>query len=278
MTLQTSGVISLSDVNVELSLSSTAPISLNDTKVRELAGVLSGLISLSNLYGKSDVQVVTFDNSGGFWGTPQDWNLWNIFVFLGIAVTSQKVRVELVNITIMSSAISIPAFEVGSGWPAGTQLEIVVGSGAMITGKGGLGGASPSQNGSPGQAGGPGLRASTSITSGSIKLTLDGGSVRGGGGGGGGGGDTARTGTSADGYKYSGGSPGGNGAGPGARTLSSGNGGAGGDYGLAGDSGSWGSWGYGGAGGAGGPAIVGSSHMTIVGAVDRVTTFGSILS
>lgn len=48
-----SGTISLADVNVELSKSSTAYITLDDTNVRELAGVLSGLISLASLQGKA---------------------------------------------------------------------------------------------------------------------------------------------------------------------------------------------------------------------------------
>jgi hypothetical protein len=48
------GQISLSEVNVELGLSSTALISLNDTAVRTLAGVPSGQIAMSNLQGKSN--------------------------------------------------------------------------------------------------------------------------------------------------------------------------------------------------------------------------------
>lgn len=49
------GTISLSGVNVELRLSSTQIISLNDANVRQLAGVPSGAISMSNLQGKSYV-------------------------------------------------------------------------------------------------------------------------------------------------------------------------------------------------------------------------------
>ena len=62
MTLQSSGAISLSNVNVELGRSSTAQISLGETAVRNLAGVASGAISLSNLYGKSNV---SFNPNGG---------------------------------------------------------------------------------------------------------------------------------------------------------------------------------------------------------------------
>jgi hypothetical protein len=53
MALPASGAISLSQVNTELNLSSTAVISLNDTAVRNLAGVASGAISMQNLLGKS---------------------------------------------------------------------------------------------------------------------------------------------------------------------------------------------------------------------------------
>jgi len=59
MTLPT-GTISMSQVNVELGLSPTALISLNDSAVRALAGVPSGAISMSDLWGKS-----SFSISGG---------------------------------------------------------------------------------------------------------------------------------------------------------------------------------------------------------------------
>lgn len=53
MTLQASGAISLNQVNVELKLSGTAKISLNDAAVRKLLGKASGVISMSDAYGKS---------------------------------------------------------------------------------------------------------------------------------------------------------------------------------------------------------------------------------
>ena len=62
MTLQSSGAISLGNVNVELGRSSTATISLGETAVRTLAGVSSGAIALSNLYGKSNA---SFTPAGG---------------------------------------------------------------------------------------------------------------------------------------------------------------------------------------------------------------------
>ena len=54
MTLQTSGPISLGNVAVELGRTSTTTTSLGEAAVRTLAGVASGPVSLSNLYGKSN--------------------------------------------------------------------------------------------------------------------------------------------------------------------------------------------------------------------------------
>jgi len=55
MTLPVSGPISFCDVNVELGLTSTDPLSLNDAAVRTLFGVASGAISMSDGYGCSSV-------------------------------------------------------------------------------------------------------------------------------------------------------------------------------------------------------------------------------
>lgn len=53
MTLQTSGIISLGNVDIELRRSGTAAVSLGQGIVRTLAGVQSGIIRLSDLYGKT---------------------------------------------------------------------------------------------------------------------------------------------------------------------------------------------------------------------------------
>lgn len=59
MALNATGAISLGgsttgqSIAIELSLSATAQISLNDTVVRTLAGVASGAISMNDLRGKS---------------------------------------------------------------------------------------------------------------------------------------------------------------------------------------------------------------------------------
>ena len=62
MTLPASGQISLNQVTVELSRSGTTTISLGEAAVRALAGVPSGAISMSDLWGKS---YVVFTPDGG---------------------------------------------------------------------------------------------------------------------------------------------------------------------------------------------------------------------
>lgn len=85
MTLQSSGAISLANVNTELGRASTTNISLGETAVRTLAGVASGTISLSNLYGKSsylDQQTVTVgiqsDKIGTYYGFQSSMSMGSI--------------------------------------------------------------------------------------------------------------------------------------------------------------------------------------------------------
>ena len=59
MALPSSGAISLNNVNVELGLTATAQISMNDAAVRTLFGVASGAIGMNNGYGKSNRVSVT---------------------------------------------------------------------------------------------------------------------------------------------------------------------------------------------------------------------------
>jgi hypothetical protein len=53
MALQNSGQIAFSDINVELGNNSTTQLSLGGSSARDLAGVSSGQISMSNFYGAS---------------------------------------------------------------------------------------------------------------------------------------------------------------------------------------------------------------------------------
>ena len=60
MALPASGAISFNNVNVELNLSGTATISLNDAAVRTLFAKASGAISMSDGYGKSNAIAVSY--------------------------------------------------------------------------------------------------------------------------------------------------------------------------------------------------------------------------
>lgn len=53
MALPSNGKISLNDVRTELGI--TGPVSLGDSKVRGLAGITSGKISMKDLYGKQSI-------------------------------------------------------------------------------------------------------------------------------------------------------------------------------------------------------------------------------
>lgn len=69
MTIRTTPPISLSDVLAELRLvnaNRTYPISLGDADVRALAGIPSGAISLSDLYGKSSYVPMTVYATDGY--------------------------------------------------------------------------------------------------------------------------------------------------------------------------------------------------------------------
>ena len=74
MTLPASGAISLSQVNTELGIASTTAISLNQTNVRTLFGKPSGVISMSDGYGKSNAVLKTiFYTATGSVTTPADF-------------------------------------------------------------------------------------------------------------------------------------------------------------------------------------------------------------
>jgi|APSaa5957512535_1039671.scaffolds.fasta_scaffold34676_2 hypothetical protein len=68
MALQSSGAISLNDVNVELGNSGTDTIAIAEQAVRDLLGISSGAISMNNCYGASNVGIefgseTTYNNS-----------------------------------------------------------------------------------------------------------------------------------------------------------------------------------------------------------------------
>jgi hypothetical protein len=63
--LPSSGAINLSQANTELGNASTASISLGSAAVRSLAGVSTGAIAMSNLYGKATIPTLTTTLTAG---------------------------------------------------------------------------------------------------------------------------------------------------------------------------------------------------------------------
>lgn len=164
MALQTSGAISLSDINVELNLSATATISLNDSAVRGLFGKASGVISLSDGYGKASeiVYINTFDRTAA-----------SIFELMGSPTQPGIYIFE--NQATISAGTGSYALRTGV-FPAGSTLRIV--NKGYIRGRGGNGGAN---TGAAGTAGASALYID-------MNCILDNGAgyIFGGGGGGGG--------------------------------------------------------------------------------------------
>jgi hypothetical protein len=219
MTLPSSGPISLSAVNTELGLSATALISLNDTAVRTLAGVASGTISLSNLYGKSNAFAFTIANGTG------NANLRTLALAAGWDQVRPVVATINAGSVVSSNSTGIYALTINGAWANGVQLV----NNGYIVGKGGDAGSGGNTDsnggtqgsGTSGSAGGPALLVSVAVS-----IDNASGVIGGGGGGGGGGGaayayaENSNTGNSVT--SYSGGGGGGGGAGSGSAGFSGG--------------------------------------------------------
>ncbi|WP_415062064.1 beta strand repeat-containing protein [Bdellovibrio sp.] len=202
-------------------------------------------------------------------------NNFNMYTAMGSPTLGVNYRVIInAGVTISSSSTATPAFTTGSGWPGGSQLEII--NNGSIIGRGGNGGSGSSWTGAgyPGGNGGPALQATTATT------VINNGTVAGGGGGGGGAGVSSSSGGSGvncDFYPSAAGGSGtltpGSGGAPGADGSGLRSGGAGGIGGALGQAGSPGgsafntagdAWGItaGGAGGAAGSSALGNSYLT----------------
>jgi len=173
MTLPLSGYIAMSQVNTELQRTINNPITLNDGAVRALFGIPTGLIKLSDGYGKTNAFVFnktistdTFDYNLRADAVAAGWNQ-SIPLYANITIAGAA--------TIGSTATYAPSFDTGAPFVAGSILTLTVNPACTILGMGGTGG---------GGNGGPGLRVQHALT------VYNYGTIAGGGGGGGNGGQT----------------------------------------------------------------------------------------
>ena len=294
MALPASGAISLNQVNVELGLSGTAQISLNDSVVRVLFDVASGQISMSNGYGKADQFAFSIASS------QTNANLRTLAVNAGWDQSTKVVATINSGVVMTSNTVGTPGLTINGAWPSGIELV----NNGTIVGRGGNAG-SGGNNGGNGSAGSAGGLALTISVAASIRNnnTIAGG----GGGGGGGGGFSSTGGTPKDPtyFRYGGGGGGGGrssltnssggargtGNAPGAPgaagTFNSQGGGGTGGTGASTRGGSGGTWGagggagfrysnggFGGGGGGGGAATSGQANVTWLATGTRYGSLG----
>lgn len=182
MTLPASGPISLNNVNVELGLSGTTSINMNQSSVRTLFGKPSGAISMSDGYGKANQFAFTISSN------QTNANLRTLAVNAGWNQSTKVVATINSGVYVSSNSTGTAGLTINGSFPNGVELI----NNGVIAGMGGAGGKGRSwynpytpdtYNGTNGSSGGLALTASVpiSITNNNI--------IAGGGGGGGGGGN-----------------------------------------------------------------------------------------
>jgi hypothetical protein len=168
MALPASGAISFNAINVELGLTATAQVSLNDLAVRNLFGVASGAIAMNVGYGKSNrviVAVTIAENTTNYTlGTAQ---------IPGYVAGKTQVTLQInPGVYVYSTNTANAGLTVAALDPAD---DVVISNLGYIMGMGGAGGGA-----SNGAAGGPAISISRPV------YILNDSYIAGGGGGGGG--------------------------------------------------------------------------------------------
>ena len=269
------GQIGLSDVNVQLGFSPTALITMNDAAVRSLAGVPTGAISMADLQGKSNRNVVSLTIAAST-------NIYDVYSNRGPTYIPGSTDLTVtINPGVLVSGFNSVNYGllVPSAFNPGDTVTIV--NNGTIQGSGGGGGA----GGVSTTAGTPGFTAGNAVYVNRPTVITNNGNIWAGGGGGGGGGGGATSGrlpipTRGGGGGGGQGSLGGNGGipGPGASVGTPGTpttagagspggpgagvGGSGGTAGVNGANGGSGNRSGGGAGSLAGFYIVGNAFVT----------------
>ena len=181
MALPSSGSISLGQVNTELGVSATATRSLGETTTRNLFGVGSGAISMSQGYGKANQFAFTISSS------VSNANLRTLAVNAGWNQSSKVVATINTGVYVYANATNQVGLTIDGSFPGGVELVnngYILGQGGNGGGGGGTWDAGSScglGSGGSGGAGGKALHVATGVT------IYNNGTIGGGGGGGGGG-------------------------------------------------------------------------------------------
>jgi hypothetical protein len=184
MALNSSGPISLGgatsgqSINLENGQTATALVSLNDSAVRSLAGVSSGVIVMpTDFYGKSNAFSFNLTST-------TDANLRSLAISAGWNGSSALTATIPTSNIIQASSTATPALTISGSFPGGVTLI----NNGTIYGRGGDGQNGQSNNSGSFSGGGNGFNGGIALSvSSTVTINNGSGVINGGGGGGAGG-------------------------------------------------------------------------------------------